>query len=112
MAPQLDCTDEEASLNRRGFIKKSAIAAGLAGSVETPPTLAQSGGRSQQTTDTPPADNRSADYLRRVRRDELLPKPPAIRDSSGTEVKISPMPLAERVQRHVPSPVRTPINTT
>ena len=52
---------------------------------------------SQQTTGAPPADNRSAGYLRRVRRDELLPKPPAIRDSSGTEVRISPMPLAERV---------------
>src|ERR1035437_5212133 len=104
MAPQLDCTDEEASLNRRGFIKKSAIAAGLAGSVETPPTLAQSGGRSQQTTDTPPADNRSADYVHRVRRDELLPTPPAIRESSGTEVKISPMPLAERVQRKIVPP--------
>lgn len=76
-------------MNRGGFIKKSAIAAGLAGSVETPPTF------------TPPADNRSADYLRRVRRDELLPKPPAIRDSSGTEVKISPMPLSERVQRKI-----------
>jgi hypothetical protein len=101
IAPQLDCTDEEASLNRRGFIKKSAIAAGLAGSVETPPALAQSDGRSQQTTGAPPADNRSADYLRRVRRDELLPKPPAIRDSSGTEVKISPMPLAVRVQRKI-----------
>ena len=88
-------------MNCGGFIKKSAIAAGLAGSVETPPTLAQSDGRSQQTTGAPPADNRSADYLRRVRLDELLPKPPAIRDSSGTEVKISPMPLAERVERKI-----------
>ena len=85
-------------MNRRGFIKQGAIAAGLAGSA----TLAE--GAPQETskqTGAPSADNRSADYLRRVRRDELLPKPPAIRDSSGTDVRISPMPLAERVQRKI-----------
>jgi hypothetical protein len=85
-------------MNRRGFIKQGAIATGLAGSA----ALAE--GAPQETskqTGAPSADNRSADYLRRVRRDELLPKPPAIRDSSGTDVRISPMPLAERVQRKI-----------
>ena len=87
-------------MNRRGFIKKSAVAAGLGGALKSKPAAgapqqapARSGAR--------PAENRSSDYLRRVRQNDLLPKPPVYRDVSGPGVRISPMPLAERVQRKI-----------
>jgi hypothetical protein len=44
----------------------------------------------------------SADYLRRVQRDEFLPGPPAFAESSRPAgVQISPMPLAERIKRKI-----------
>jgi hypothetical protein len=44
----------------------------------------------------------SADYLRRVQRDEFLPRPPAFAESSRPAgVQISPMPLAERIKRKI-----------
>jgi alpha-L-fucosidase 2 len=92
--------DEETIMNRRGFIKKSAVAAGLGGALTSKPAPgapqqapARSGAR--------PAENRSSDYLRRARQNGLLPKPPVYRDVSGPDVRISPMPLAERVQRKI-----------
>ena len=87
-------------MNRRGFIKKTAVAAGLGGALQSKPAAgapqqapARSGAR--------PAENRSSDYLRRVRQSDLLPKPPVYRDVSGPDVRISPMPLAERVRRKI-----------
>ena len=43
------------------------------------------------------ADNRPAEYLRRVQEDRFLPKPPA----PARSYPISPMPLAERVRRKI-----------
>jgi len=78
-------------MKRRDFIKRSALAAGLAGSLNALPQLmAAEGG-------TPPSsgDNRSAEYLRRAQAAPFLPKPPA----PARTYQISPMPLAERVRR-------------
>ena len=47
-------------------------------------------------TGAPPADNRPAEYLRRVQGDRFLPKPPA-----PATYPISPMPLAERIRRKI-----------
>jgi hypothetical protein len=92
-------------MRRRDFLKKSAAAAGLAGSLDLLPSLSASAEDSQPPsgqTAAPPGDNRSADYLRRAQEDKLLPKPPAFADSSGPgDVRISPMPLAERVRRKI-----------
>jgi hypothetical protein len=87
-------------MRRRDFLRTSGAAAGLIGSLEASPALAAAGGEPQQTskgTGTPPADNRPAEYLRRVRGESLLPKPPAPANASS----ISPMPLAERVSRKI-----------
>ena len=48
-------------------------------------------------TGTPSADNRPAEYLKRVQGDRFLPKPPA----PARLYPISPMPLAERVRRKI-----------
>ena len=92
-------------MNRRGFIKRSTIAAGLASSLKIAPTLAAGEGSPQkppEQTGVAPEDNRSADYLRRAQEDEFLPKPPVVADSSQPgDVRISPMPLAERVRRKI-----------
>ena len=92
-------------MKRRDFIKRSAVAAGAAGSLKflppliasdiNPPIVAeQARARSQ--------DNRSADYLRRAREDKFLPKPPAFAEAAQPAgVKISPLPLAERIKRKI-----------
>jgi hypothetical protein len=86
-------------MDRRGFIKKRAIAAGLAGSLEKRRGLAAEGSGPQARA---AQENRSADYLRRVRQDQLLPKPPMLAESlRSPEARISPMPLAERVRRRI-----------
>ena len=93
-------------MKRRDFLTKSTAAAGLASSTKllVPLEAAQSAGpKSAQTAAKAPSAHqeiRSAEYLQRVRRDEFLPKPPAFRESSGS-IKISPMPLAERIRRNV-----------
>ena len=92
-------------MKRRDFLKRGAIAAGLAGSLDLLPALAAGADDSPSAsgqTPRPPGDNRSADYLRRAQADKFLPKPPVLADSSRPdEVRISPMPLAERVKRDV-----------
>jgi alpha-L-fucosidase 2 len=87
-------------MKRREFIAKSALAAGLAGSVNLLPAVVTA-----QDSAPPPApsgDNRTDDYLRRAREDKFLPKPPgrasAVRPGNP---EISPMPLAERVRRNI-----------
>jgi len=80
-------------MKRRDFLKTSAAAAGLVGSFKLAPMLAAAETDSP-VTGAPPADNRPADYLRRVQGDPFLPKPPTARS-----YPISPMPLAERVRR-------------
>jgi alpha-L-fucosidase 2 len=80
-------------MKRRDFIKRSAVAAGLVGSLRVLPTLRADDNNPQTST----ADNRSPDYLRRARDAKLPPKLPA----PATTSPISPMPLAERVRRKI-----------
>lgn len=70
-------------MKRRDLLKTSVAAAGLMGAVAE--------GEPQK-----PTDHRPAEYLRRVKGDRFLPKPP----STGA-YPISPMPLAERLRRKV-----------
>jgi alpha-L-fucosidase 2 len=49
-----------------------------------------------------PEDNRSADYLRRAQEDKFLPKPPVLAEPAGSAaLRVTPMPLAERVRRKI-----------
>jgi alpha-L-fucosidase 2 len=85
-------------MNRRDFLTKGTVAVGLAGSAElVPPLVANQSGASKLSAH---GEIRSAEYLERVRKDEFLPKSPALRDSGGP-VPLSPMPLAERIRRNV-----------
>lgn len=87
-------------MKRRDFLRTSGAAAGLMGPLEASPALAAAEDAPQQTSKqvtAPPADNRPAEYLRRVRKDPFLPNPPA----PATSYSISPMPLAERVRRKI-----------
>ena len=87
-------------MKRRDLLKTSAAAAGLIGSLEISPmpAAAQSDPpKAPGKTGAPPADNRPAEYLRRVRGDSFLPKPPA----PARPYPVSPMPLAERLRRKI-----------
>ena len=86
-------------MKRRDFIKTGAVAAGLAGSLKTLQPLAEAAGQAAvlPSSGAPTADNRPAEYLRRVQGDRFLPKPPA----PARSYAISPMPLAERVRRKI-----------
>ncbi len=89
-------------MKRRDFIKTGAVAAGIAGSLKFLPSLTAAESDSQKPPAPGAGDNRSADYLRRAQEDKFLPKPPVVADSSPADaVKISPMPLAERVRRKI-----------
>ena len=84
-------------MKRRNFLKTGAIAAGFANSGTFLPSLMASEGnppRPAGETGALRGDNRSADYLRRARSAQFLPKPPEFAD-----ISVSPMPLAERVKR-------------
>jgi alpha-L-fucosidase 2 len=86
-------------MKRRDFIKKGTIAAGLAGSLKLLPSVRaddSSPTKSRRAAGPAPAENRSADYLRRARADRFLPKTPAFANTT-----IPPMPLAERVRRKI-----------
>ncbi len=88
-------------MKRRDFLAKSTVAAGLAGSANLLPPL----GAAPTTPPELPAaqeETRSAGYLRRARQDRFLPRPPAIRELKGAnDVSVSPMPLAERLNRKI-----------
>ena len=83
-------------MRRREFLKTSATAAGLMGSLRISPMLAAAESESSNTG-APPADNRPSEYLHRVQGDRFLPKPPA----PARSYPILPMPLAERVRRKI-----------
>ena len=87
----------EEIMKRRDFLKTSAAAAGLVGSLKIAPMLAAAESDPQTSTGAPPTDNRPAEYLHRVQGDPFLPKPPA----PARSYPISPMPLAERVRRKI-----------
>jgi hypothetical protein len=93
------CDPEEGIMRRRDFLTKGAVAAGLASSSRLLPSL-KAGENSLQKPSQ--ISGLSADYLRRVQRDEFLPKPPAFAESSRpVAVQITPMPLAERIKRNI-----------
>jgi hypothetical protein len=82
------------------------VAAGLASSTKLlePLQAAQNAAQkpAQAAAKGPAAQQeiRSAEYLQRAKQDKYLPKPAVVRESSGPS-HISPMPLAERVQRKI-----------
>ncbi len=86
-------------MKRRDFIKKSAIAVGLAGSPKALQQLATSVSLSPAPgpAETTKGNNLPQEYLLRVQQDRFLPKPPA----PPIAYQISPMPLAERVRRKI-----------
>jgi len=86
-------------MKRRDFLKTSVVAAGMAGSLKVlqPPAAGAGASPTPAPTGVTKDDNRPAEYLRRVRGDKFLPKPPA----PARSYPISPMPLAERVRRKI-----------
>src|SRR4051812_269823 len=83
-------------MKRRDFLKTSAAAAGLVGSLKFSPALAAAENNSNGSGASS-ADNRPAEYLHRVQGDRFLPKPPV----PARTYPISPMPLAERLKRKI-----------
>jgi len=83
-------------MKRRKFVKTSAVAAGLVGTLEISPLLAAAEKESPETG-VPAADNRPAEYLDRVQGVPFLPKPPEV----GRPYPISPMSLEERIRRKI-----------
>jgi alpha-L-fucosidase 2 len=83
-------------MKRRNFVKTSAAAVGLAGTLEILPLLAEPEKASPQKM-APLADNRPEEYLNRVRGGPFLPKPPV----AGRSYQIPPMPLEERVRQKI-----------
>ena len=87
-------------MKRREFLKTSAVAAGLVGSLTIEPMLAVAESDPLTPPEQPGAplkDNRPAEYLHRVQGDSFLPKPPA----PARSYPITPMPLVERVGRKI-----------
>ena len=90
-------------MKRRDFLKKSTIAVGLASSLEAISPLMASDSeppKPSRPTGRLPEENRSPEFLRRAREDKFLPKAPVFAERQA-DVKISPMPLAERVRRKI-----------
>ena len=83
-------------MKRRKFVKTSAVAVGLVGSLEMSPLLAATENESIKTG-TPLTDNRPAEYLNRVQADPFLPKSP----TAGRSYPIPPMPLDERIRQKI-----------
>ena len=95
-------------MRRREFLKKGTVAVGLASSPKLlPPLTANEGGPQEPSQISGPKgaareEIRSADYLRRVRAEKYVTKPPAFAESKLTPaVRISPMSLAERLKRNI-----------
>jgi alpha-L-fucosidase 2 len=96
-------------MKRRKFLKKSAVAASLVsipGSLLPLTACKESSHKSSRITRsyrTVQDEIRSTDYLKRVRLEENLPKPTVSLESYQTSpgLKISPMPLQERIKRKI-----------
>ncbi len=100
-------------MRRRDFLRKGTVATvGLAGAAKLLPPLAarQSGPQKSSQTSSQVSgragaareENRSVDYLRRAQAQKYPPKPPAFAAPlRPSEVRIVPMPLAERLKRKV-----------
>jgi hypothetical protein len=86
-------------MKRRDFIKSSAVAVGLASSSSLIPSLMASETDSHKSSKE---ENRSAEYLRRVKGDKFPAKLPGrVEAYRKADVKIQPMPLAERLKRKI-----------
>jgi hypothetical protein len=95
-------------MKRRDFLTKGTFAAGLASSPGLlKPLLASETGSTESTetsqqTAKAPEEIRSPEYLRRSKDDKFLPKMPDFAASHlSPDVKISPMPLEERLRRGI-----------
>jgi hypothetical protein len=95
-------------MKRRDFLKRGALAAGLASSQGLLAPLMAGEGSPQKRSPASgqageaPQEIRTAEFLRRERAEKYLPKPPAHRKlESAAGVPISPMPLAERLKRNI-----------
>ena len=99
-------------MKRRVFLRNSAFFAGLVGSLKLPFLLPKSGidpekssSISNQSSLLPgktQEDIRSSEYLQRVKKNKFLPKPPEFAESKLTsDVRITPMPLTERLKRNI-----------
>ena len=99
-------------MKRRVFLKKTAVAAGAAGSAKLLFPFTAHGMGSEESLEsagTTPGpggavrkDIRSADYLRRVRGEKYVPGPPVFAESlQSPAVKVTPMSLAERLRRNI-----------
>lgn len=99
-------------MRRRDFLKKSTVAAGLAGSLtllrpvkaseNSPEKPDPTSSPTSQSTAAAREENRSTEYLRQAQQDDFLPKQPVVAKSSRPDaIQISPMPLAERVRRKI-----------
>ncbi len=90
-------------MKRRSFLRKSAIAAGVLGffgmsSQKRSRILDQISGSRKSV----PKDIRSADYRRRLKAEKYLPGQPVYAGSyQSPSVRVSPMPLAERLKRNI-----------
>jgi len=94
-------------MKRRDFLTRGTLVAGLAASpgllapiLETETSSAQStklAGQKAKGSE----EIRSPEYLRRVREDQLLPKPLVAAGVRLSNVKIVPMPLGERMRRGI-----------
>lgn len=83
-------------MKRRIFVKTSAAAAGLVGTIELSPMFAAVEQESPNTG-TPSADNRPAEYLKRAQGAPFVPDLPEV----GRPYPISPMPLEERISKKI-----------
>ncbi len=94
-------------MKRRDFLTKGTLAAGLAASPGLLTPMLESETSSAQTAETlkqtagAPEEIRTAEYLRRAREDQFLPKKPVSTDFHLSGVKIVPMPLGERIRRGI-----------
>ncbi len=95
-------------MKRRDFIKNGAVAVGLAGSPQLLPSLLASESASPKADERPvkekaaPQEIRSPEYLRWAQGDKFLSKPAEFAESKrAPAVRVSPMPLAERIKRKI-----------
>lgn len=95
-------------MKRRDFLKKGTVVAGLGSSpslmlpLMAEPNDLQHVPQELTTQVAARKEIRSAEYLRRARADENLPKAPVVVASHGLSgVRISPMPVEERLRRGV-----------
>ena len=95
-------------MKRRDFLKKGTVVAGLGSSpslmlpLMAEPNELQHVPQELTTQVAAGEEIRSAEYLRRARADQNLPKAPVVVESHGLSgARISPMPMAERLRRGV-----------